>query len=75
MRVGREVERHQSADGKHTVRIFSRGPDCFYFVELSETTEKGETFWTATRTSKEHGPLEAVHNTALRQLPWLKEAM
>jgi hypothetical protein len=75
MKVGRQVERWQSQDGHHLLRIFTRGPDCFYFVELSELTEKGETFWTNTRTSEEHPSLEAVRNAALLQLPWLKDSM
>jgi len=70
MKVGREVERQQSADGKHLLRVFSRGPDRFYFVELSEITEKGETFWTATRTSEEHSSLQAARDAAAAQLPW-----
>ena len=41
MKVGRPGERWQSRDGKHVVRIFTRGPDCFYFIELSELTEEG----------------------------------
>ena len=45
MKVGRQVERWQSPDGKHVLRLFSRGPGCFYFVELSALTEKGEPFW------------------------------
>lgn len=74
-KVGRQVERWQSPDGRHLLRIFSRGPGCFYFVELSELTEKGETFWATTRTSDEHGSLEAARNAALSQLPWLKAVM
>ena len=73
MRVGRQVERWQSTDGKHLLRIFARGPSCFYFVELSELTEKGETFWATTRTSEEHPSLEAARSAALSQLPWLRE--
>jgi hypothetical protein len=75
MKVGRQVERWESADGKHLLRLFTRGPGCFYFVELSELTEKGETFWTTTRTSEEFASLEAARNTALLHLPWLKDAM
>ena len=75
MKVGREVERRQSANGKHTLRIFARGPASFYFVELSELTETGETFWAATRTSEDHGSLEAARDAALRRLPWLKGAV
>ena len=73
MKVGRQVERWQSADGTHLLRIFRRGPSCFYFVELSEVTEKGETFWATTRTSEEHPSLEATRSAALSQLPWLRE--
>ncbi len=72
-RVGRQVERRQSPDGKHLLRIFTRGPDRFYFVALSELTEKGETLWTATRTSEEHASLEAARDAALQELPWLRE--
>ena len=75
MKVGRQVERWQSADGKHLLRIFTRGPGCFYFVELSELTEKGETFWATTRTSEEHASLETVRAAALSQLPWLRGTM
>jgi hypothetical protein len=74
-KVGREVERWQSPDGKHLLRIFSRGPGCFYFVELSEVTENAETFWTSARTSGEHGSLEEARKAALLQVPWLEEAM
>jgi hypothetical protein len=73
MKVGRQVERWETADGKHLLRIFTRGPRCFYFVELSELTEKGETFWATTHTSQEHPSLEATRNAALQQLPWLRE--
>jgi hypothetical protein len=41
-------------------------------VELSEITEKGETYWTTTRTSEEHDSLESARKAALLQLPWLK---
>jgi hypothetical protein len=75
MKVGREVERRQSPDGHHLLRIFTRGPTSFYFVELSELAEKGETFWTTTRTSEDHPSLDAARNAALQQLPWLKEAV
>jgi hypothetical protein len=75
MRVGRQVERWQSADGKHLLRIFTRGPDCFYFVELSEMTEKDETFWDTTRTSEDYPSLEATRSTALAKLPWMKEVI
>jgi hypothetical protein len=75
LKVGRQVERWQSPDGHHLLRLFTRGPNCFYFVELSELTEKGETFWTTTRTSEEHPSLESARNAALSQLPWLKAAM
>ena len=64
-----------SADGKHLLRIFTRGESDFYFVELSEITEKGETFWTTTRTSDVYGSLEATRKGALALLPWLKEAI
>ncbi|HEX3944183.1 MAG TPA: hypothetical protein VHW69_08850 [Rhizomicrobium sp.] len=75
MKVGRQVERWQSADGKHLLRVFTRGPGCFYFVELSELSEKDETFWTTTRTSEEHASLEDARNAALLQLPWLKDLL
>jgi hypothetical protein len=75
MKVGREVERRQSLDGKHLVRIFTRGESCFYFVELSEMTEEGETFWATTRTSEERPSLEAARNNAFQELPWLKNAV
>jgi len=75
MKVGRQVERAQSRDGKHVLRIFSRGETCFYFVELSEVTEKGEAFWTTTRTSEEFPSLEAARDAAHLQLPWLREGL
>jgi hypothetical protein len=75
MKVGREVERWQSPDGKHLLRIFTRGADRFYFVELSELAEQGEPFWAITRTSEEHASLEAARDAALQLLPWLREAM
>ena len=56
MKVGRQVERWQSADGKHVLRVFRRD-DHFYFVELSEMSEGGEIFWTVSRTSDEFGSL------------------
>jgi hypothetical protein len=73
MRVGREVERWESPDGKHLLRIFTRGPGAFYFVELSELTEHGETFWATTRSSEDHGSLDIARNAARLQLPWLRE--
>ena len=73
MKVGRKVEHWQSTDGHHLLRMFTRGPSCFYFVELSEVTEKDETFWATTRTSEEHPSLEAARSAALSQLPWLRE--
>jgi len=74
MRVGRQVERWQSADGKHVLRLFGRD-EHFYFVEFSEVMEKGETYWATTRTSEEFGSLETARKAALLQLPWLKEAI
>jgi len=71
MKVGRQVERWQSADGKHVLRLFRRD-DHFYFVELSEMSEGGEIFWTTTRTSEEFRSLEIARKAALLQLPWLK---
>lgn len=73
MRVGREVERWESPNCKHLVRIFTRGPGAFYFVELSELTEHGETFWATTRTSGDHGSLDFARNAACIQLPWFRE--
>lgn len=75
MRVGRQVERFQSRDGKHLLRLFSRGEGSFYFVELSEITEKGETFWTATQTSDDYPSLEEARDSAAAQYGWLKEAL
>jgi len=74
MKVGRQVERWQSGDGKHVLRLFRRD-DHFYFVELSEMSEGGEIFWTTTRTSDEFGSLEVARKAALLQLPWLKGAV
>lgn len=72
MKVGRQVERWQSADGKHLLRIFTRGPECFYFVELSEIAEKNESFWTTTHTSQEYASLDRARTEALANLPWTK---
>jgi len=74
MKVGREVERWQSPDDRHVLRFFRRDAH-FYFVELSETAKKGETFWGITRTSEEYGSLEKAREAALRQLPWLRETV
>jgi hypothetical protein len=59
MRVGRQVERWQSRDGKHVLRFFGRD-EHVYFVEFSEVADKGETFWATTRTSEEFGSLETA---------------
>ena len=75
MKVGRQVERWQSRDGKHLLRIFTRGPGCFYFVELSEITESGETFWTPTQTSPELTSLEEARRSAVIQYDWLKTVL
>ena len=72
MRVGREVERHQSADGKHLLRIFRRDAD-FYFTEASEVTERGETFWTSTKQSEPYPSLEEARAAATVAAPWLKD--
>jgi hypothetical protein len=74
MRVGRQVERWQSRDGKHVLRFFGRD-EHVYFVEFSEVADKGESFWATTRTSEEFGSLETARKAALLQLPWLKEAI
>ncbi|MBV9569941.1 MAG: hypothetical protein JO056_01710 [Alphaproteobacteria bacterium] len=73
MKVGRQVERFRSADGKHLLRLFSRGEGCFYFVELSEITENGETFWTTTQTSPEFSTLQEAKHSAAAKYAWLKE--
>jgi hypothetical protein len=75
MRVGRQVERWQSPDGKHVLRLFSSGEKCFYFVELSEMTESEETFWATTRISDEYASPEDARTAALQQLPWLKDTV
>jgi hypothetical protein len=74
MRVGRQVERWHSADGKHVLRVFRRDEQ-FYFVELSEMSEGKETYWTNTRTSENFDSLGAAREAALLLLPWLKEGM
>jgi hypothetical protein len=74
MRVGREVERHQSADGKHILRIFRRDAE-FYFIETSELTEGGETFWAGTKQSGLHRSLEAAKQDALAVVPWLNDLL
>ena len=74
-KVGRQVERWQSADGKHVLRLFSRGESCFYFVELSEVSENEETFWATSRTSDEYASLEEAKTRALAHAPWMKDAM
>jgi hypothetical protein len=75
MKVGRQVGRWQSSDGKHVLRIFARAPDCFYFVELSELTDNEETFWTTTITSDESSSLDDVKREALAQVAWLQEVV
>jgi hypothetical protein len=75
MKVGRQVERWQSADGKHVLRLFSRGESCFYFVELSEVSENEETFWTTSHTSDEYASMEEARRQALVHAPWIKDAM
>ncbi len=72
MRVGREVERYQSADGRHVLRIFRRDSD-FYFTESSEVTEGSETFWTSTKQSDIYKSLEDVRTAATATAPWLKD--
>lgn len=71
MRVGREVERHQSADGKHLLRIFRRDSD-FYFTETSEVAEGGETFWTSTQQSEIYATLDEARAAATAAVPWFK---
>ncbi|HTK79359.1 MAG TPA: hypothetical protein VL286_02870 [Rhizomicrobium sp.] len=71
MKVGREVERYQSVDGKHLLRIFRRDSD-FYFTETSEVTEGGETFWTSTTQSETYASLEKARSAAAVAAPWLK---
>lgn len=75
MKVGRQVERFQSRDGKHLLRLFSRGPDCFYFVELSEIVENGETFWTTTVTSEEFTSPELAKASAAARFAWFEEVI
>ena len=75
MKVGRQVERWQSREGKHVLRLFSRGENCFYFVELSEITEGEETFWTTSHTSDEYLSLEEARRHALAHAPWMKDAV
>jgi len=74
MRVGREVERWQSADGKHLLRMFRRDSG-FYFTESSEITEGSETFWTRKRDSGTYDSLEAAKKEALAAVPWLRDVV
>lgn len=74
MKVGREVERYQSADGKHLLRIFRRDTT-FYFTETSEVTEKDETFWTATLESNLHDSLDAARRDAVARVAWLRDVL
>lgn len=74
MRVGREVERYQSADGKHLLRIFRRDAQ-FYFTEISELTQNSETFWTPTTESSLYDSLEAARREAVAKLAWMKDVV
>jgi hypothetical protein len=71
MRVGREVDRYQSADGKHLLRFFRRDTE-FYFAVSSELTEGGETFWSCTRESESFASLEAAKSAAAAAAPWIR---
>jgi hypothetical protein len=74
MRVGREVERWQSADGKHLLRIFRRDSH-FYFTEISELTQNNEAFWTPTTDSIPYESLEIARREAIAMLTWMKDAV
>jgi hypothetical protein len=74
MRVGREVERYQSADGKHLLRFFRRDT-VFYFAVSSELTEGGETFWSRTRKSGSFESLVAARSAAAAAAPWLRDLL
>ena len=74
MKVGRQVERSQSPNGKHLLRIFRRDSS-FYFVEISELTEKDETFWIPTKESTFYESLDAARSEAIATVAWLKEVI
>jgi hypothetical protein len=69
----RRGKRIESADGQHYVEIVTRDGGIFRFVEHTQMTDSGYTFWTPTHWSGLYGDAQSAEREAQITIGWLRD--